>query len=69
MEFRDNIKAHILKDDGHYEKQDRRGKSALNSQMLFCREARERVEAMAKQHEKTRVFIPAEPEHLEEDGE
>ena len=67
MEFRDNIKAHILKEDGHYEKPDRRGKAPLNSQMLFCREAREQAASMTKQHEKTRVFIPAEPEHLEED--
>ena len=41
LEFRDNVKAHILQPDGTYEKQDKRGKLLINSQMEFCREATE----------------------------
>ncbi len=37
LEFRDNVKAHILQPDGSYEKQDKRGKLLINSQMEFCR--------------------------------
>lgn len=40
LEFRDNVKAHILQPDGTYEKQDKRGKLLINSQMEFCREAK-----------------------------
>ena len=41
LELKDNVKAHILQPDGTYEKQDRRGKQPVNSQMEFCREAQE----------------------------
>ena len=62
LEFRDTLKAHILQPDGTYEKQDRRGKVLLNSQMEFCREAQEMAAAAKKeQKDHTRVFIPAEP--------
>lgn len=62
LEFRDNVKAHILQPDGTYVKQDRRGKTPVNSQMEFVKEARERAQA-GKIEEKSgsRVFIPAEP--------
>ena len=69
LEFRDNVKAHILQPDGTYEKQDKRGKLLINSQMEFCREATEKAEALKKKekHENSRVFIPAEPaEDMEE---
>ena len=68
LEFRDNVKAHILKPDGTYEKQNKRGKTLVNSQMEFCREATERAKAAKKEKkEKKRVFIPAEPvEDLEQ---
>ncbi|MCI5529468.1 MAG: RNA degradosome polyphosphate kinase [Blautia sp.] len=69
LEFRDNVKAHILQPDGNYEKQDRRGKAPLNSQMEFCREATEKAEDHHKKERKegSRVFIPAEPaEDIEE---
>lgn len=69
LEFRDNVKAHILQPDGTYEKQDKRGKLLINSQMEFCREATEKAEALKKKekHENSRVFIPAEPaEDVEE---
>lgn len=62
VEFKDNVKAHILQPDGTYEKQDKRGKVLINSQMEFCREAQERAGSSKKEHkEKSRVFIPAEP--------
>ena len=69
LEFRDNVKAHILQPSGLYEKQDKRGKTLINSQMEFCREATEKAEALKKKekHENSRVFIPAEPaEDVEE---
>ncbi|MDY3985311.1 MAG: RNA degradosome polyphosphate kinase [Dysosmobacter sp.] len=56
-ELQDTVKAHILKPDGSYEKVNRRGRAAFNSQLEFTREAR----AEAKQKERTeqdRVFIP-----------
>ena len=69
LEFRDNVKAHILQSDGTYEKPDRRGKAQINSQMEFCMEATEKA-AFHKhktQAEKSRVFVPAEPaEDIEE---
>ena len=62
LEFRDNVKAHILQPDGTYVKQDKRGKILVNSQMEFCREATEKAaEGKKEKKEKTRVFIPAEP--------
>lgn len=60
LELKDNVKAHLLQDDGTYEKPDKRGKVLVNSQMEFCREAQEQVKKEKKQ-ENTRVFIPAEP--------
>ncbi len=66
LEFKDNVKAHILQPDGTYEKQDKRGKMLINSQMEFCREATERAK-QDKKKEKARVFIPAEP--VEDAGE
>lgn len=60
VELKDNVKAHILNQDGHYEKIDKRGKVLINSQDEFCKEAK-----MNKEKEKDiyqdRVFIPAEP--------
>ena len=62
VELRDTLKAHILQPDGTYEKQDKRGKILLNSQMEFCREAQEAAKKNKKdQKEHSRVFIPAEP--------
>ena len=69
LEFRDNVKAHILQPDGTYEKPDRRGKAQINSQMEFCMEATEKAAAHKHktQAEKSRVFVPAEPaEDIEE---
>ena len=61
LEFRDNVKAHILQPDGTYQKQDKRGKALVNSQMEFCAEALERAKKKKEQKTHSRVFIPAEP--------
>lgn len=63
LEFRDNVKAHILQPEGNYEKQDKRGKVLVNSQMEFCKEATEKAEELRNKEkkEKSRVFVPAEP--------
>ena len=60
VELSDNMKAHILKSDGNYEKIDKRGKVLVNSQEQFCEEA---LAAVPKQEHvyRERVFIPAEP--------
>ncbi len=56
----DNTKAHILKPDGNYEKIDKRGKRLVNSQQLFCDEARNALPKTVNVYQ-DRVFIPAEP--------
>ena len=62
LEFKDNVKAHILQPDGTYVKLDQRGQALVNSQMEFCREAQEKAAGNKKQNkEKSRVFVPAEP--------
>ena len=62
LEFQDNVKAHILQPDGTYEKQDKRGKVLVNSQMDFCKEAQEKAKQKKKEEKAHgRVFIPAEP--------
>ena len=62
LEFRDNVKAHILQPDGTYEKQDKRGKVLVNSQMEFCKEAQAKAKKQKHEEKKhARVFIPAEP--------
>ena len=59
-EFADNVKAHILQKDGTYEKVDKRGKTLVNSQEIFCREAWARIPKKNSVRQ-THVFIPAEP--------
>ncbi len=61
IEFQDNTKAHILQKDGQYEKQDKRGKALINSQMIFSQEAQERAKRRPGHQQNTRVFVPAEP--------
>lgn len=60
VELSDTLKAHVLHADGNYEKVDRRGKIALSSQDVFCREAMENVSKPSHGYQ-GRVFIPAEP--------
>ena len=67
LEFRDNVKAHLLQPDGTYVKPDKRGKTQINSQMEFCMEATEKASLHKHEEKKSRVFIPAEPaEDVEE---
>ena len=59
MQLSDTIKAHIMQPDGTYAKVDRRGKTALNSQMYFCEEAIKNAPATDLEHtKKERVFQP-----------
>ncbi len=62
VQFQDNVKAHILKADGTYEKPDKRGKALVNSQELFCEEAVQNVRAELGKSDPvgSRVFIPTE---------
>ena len=60
VELKDNVKAHILTQDGSYEKIDKRGKTLVNSQDQFCKEAKVK-KAKDKGKYQARVFIPAEP--------
>lgn len=60
VEFEDNVKAHVLQQDGTYEKIDKRGKVLVNSQEIFCKEAESLVPKEDKAYQK-RVFVPAEP--------
>ncbi len=60
VELADNVKAHVMNEEGIYEKIDKRGKVLVNSQEQFCQEAKEAVpkdDIGAKE----RIFIPAEP--------
>lgn len=60
VQLSDNVKAHVLKPDGNYEKIDRRGKMSVNSQDYFVKEAEEKAKA-EEIVVKSRVFIPEEP--------
>ncbi len=62
VQFQDNVKAHILKADGTYEKPDKRGKVLVNSQELFCEEAIQNMKAELGKSDPvgSRVFIPTE---------
>ena len=57
IQLADTLKAHILKPDGSYEKQDLRGKEKLEAQQYFCKKA---MEAAKEEHKRPvqRVFIP-----------
>lgn len=60
LEFEDNVKAHILQQDGNYEKIDKRGKVLINSQEIFSKEAEHELPGQKKTYQE-RVFVPAEP--------
>ncbi len=58
-QLKDNVKASVLREDGSYEKVDKRGKARFQSQEIFCREAIEKAEAAAEEETLvTRTFIP-----------
>ncbi|WP_330414370.1 RNA degradosome polyphosphate kinase [Lachnotalea glycerini] len=58
-QLEDNVKAHILQQDGTYLKVNRRGKQKFNSQDFFCREAI-RYGKVKEENHMSRVFIPIE---------
>lgn len=60
VELNDNVKSHIMNEKGDYEKIDKRGKTLINSQSIFCEEAKL---AAPKQVDVSneRIFVPAEP--------
>lgn len=60
VELEDNTKATVMNPEGIYEKIDKRGKTLINSQKQFCKEA---IAAAPKCADvfKDRLFIPAEP--------
>ena len=60
VELKDNVKAHILQENGEYEKVDKRGKVLVNSQDQFCKEAKVKKPKDKGKYQE-RVFIPAEP--------
>lgn len=66
IQLEDNVKAHILKPDGTYEKPDKRGKVLLNSQDQFCQEAIKNVQAELCKMDTmgNRVFKPIESQGL-----
>lgn len=56
-QLEDNVKAHVLKPDGSYQKVDKRGKVLLNSQEYFCERAMKQAEK-PEDVELQRVFEP-----------
>lgn len=62
VELEDNVKAHILQPDGTYEKEDKRGKVLVNSQLQFCQEAMDQARAVLEADDPvvTRLFKPVE---------
>ncbi len=62
VQLEDNLKAHVLKPDGSYEKIDRRGKAPVGAQDTFCGEAAAAVKAHQALQDpvNTRVFVPVE---------
>ena len=62
VELADNVKAHVLKPDGTYEKVDKRGKVLVNSQRRFCEEAVAEADAARAVFDPavTRIFKPIE---------
>lgn len=64
-QLEDNVKAHILKPDGTYEKPDKRGRVQRNSQEEFCEEAVLAVKAELKKMnpQASRVFVPTESQN------
>lgn len=59
VELQDNVKAHLLNEEGQYVKIDKRGKVLVNSQEQFCEEAKH-TPAEKEQEHRERIFIPAE---------
>ena len=62
VQLNDNVKAHFLQPDGTYAKKDKRGKTLVISQEVFCEEALQAAKAREEMTDpvKNRVFIPLE---------
>ena len=62
VQLEDNVKAHILRPDGTYEKPDKRGRVLVNSQEYFCEEAVLNIKAELGRQDPlgSRVFQPVE---------
>ena len=59
VQLADNVKAHILQPDGSYVKIDKRGKTLVNSQAYFCKEAVGEAKDMEEESlQIRRVFEP-----------
>ena len=63
IQLEDTLKARILQPDGSYERVDLRGKEKLCAQDYFCEEAT--YNARIPDVLEKRIFVPAEPVHLE----
>lgn len=57
VQLQDTVKAHILQDNGEYTKPPKHGKSAINSQEYFCREAMQ-IEKAKKNTLNSHTFEP-----------
>ena len=64
-ELADTEQASILQPDGTYEKVDRRGKTKVNSQLIFCEEAAEAARKARAVITEQRTFIPEEHRETE----
>ena len=64
-ELADTEQASILQPDGTYEKVDRRGKTKVNSQLIFCEEAAEATRKARAVITEQRTFIPEEHRETE----
>lgn len=59
VQLEDTVKAHILQEDGAYQKVDRRGKNMVNSQNAFCKKAIKEAKDETKfKTQKSRTFEP-----------
>lgn len=58
-QLKDNVKAAVLKEDGSYEKVNRRGKPLFQAQEAFCQEAMAQAQVSSQENNSvTRTFIP-----------
>ena len=58
VQLKDTLKAHVMNENGVYEKVDKRGKEPLEAQRFFCDEARRK--AKKPQITEKRIFEPHE---------
>ncbi len=65
VELEDTVKAHILRNDGTYDRVDRRGKELVNSQLQFCEEAVKEAAAQ-KNGRDNRTFVPRQAKEADE---